>query len=72
MTDHRSEVRERKRLLAAVERYNKTHDYELTRDVDNYKAQACWDDAIRRAQAALAACEQPVVKEVVDEKKAQS
>ena len=27
--------------------------YELTRDVEPHKAQACWDDAIRRAHEAL-------------------
>ena len=62
----------REALRDLLEQVESLNDYELTRDVDNYKAQACWDDAIRRAQAALAACEQPVVKEVVDEKKAQS
>ena len=31
--DHRPEVRERKQLLAAIDRYNKTHDYQEL---------ACW------------------------------
>jgi hypothetical protein len=38
-------------LLDQVESLN---GYELTRDVEPYKAQACWDDAIDRARDALA------------------
>jgi hypothetical protein len=37
-------------LLDAIE---SLEGYELTRDVDHYKSQAIWDDAIRRAQDLL-------------------
>jgi hypothetical protein len=37
-------------LLDAIE---SLEGYELTRDVGHYKAQACWDDAIRRARDLL-------------------
>lgn len=39
-----------RRLLDQVE---SLEDYSLTRDTEPYKAQACWDDAIREASNLL-------------------
>jgi hypothetical protein len=43
-----------KDLLDQVESLN---GYELTRDIESYKAQACWDDAIDKAGAILSELE---------------
>lgn len=43
-------------LLGQVESLN---GYELTKDTDRYKAQACWDDSIRVCQDFLSITESP-------------
>ena len=44
-------------LQGLLEQVDSLDDYTLTRDVEMYKAQACWDDAIRTAIDALSAAE---------------
>lgn len=40
-------------LVDLVEQVDSLEGYELTRDTEEYKAQACWDEALRRAREAL-------------------
>ena len=47
------QTRLRKVLSELLDQIDSLEGYELTRDVDHYKAQACWDDAIRRARDLL-------------------
>ena len=44
-------------LHGLLEQVDSLDDYTLTRDVEMYKAQACWDDAIRTAIDAFSAAE---------------
>jgi len=40
-------------LRSLLDQVESLEGYQLTRDLDPYKAQACWDDAIRHASDAL-------------------
>lgn len=40
-------------LRSLLEQVESLEDYSLTRDLEPYKAQACWDDAIRTASDLL-------------------
>jgi uncharacterized protein with HEPN domain len=42
-------------LADLLQQVQSLESYTLTRDVEPYKAQACWDDALKRAEDALAA-----------------
>jgi hypothetical protein len=43
----------RQAMAELLEQVKSLEGYELTRDAEPYKAQACWDDAIRRAEDLL-------------------
>jgi len=58
LTDAGPSEREKKLVNAArdlLEQVESLNGYELTRDIDRYKAEACWEDAQERAHDALAA-----------------
>lgn len=47
------ERRLRSALRDLVEQVELLEDVTYSRDTEPYKAEACWDDALRRAKAAL-------------------